>query len=167
MSILNVPVPFSFVAVNGVQVGEAATGSDEGVSLGVIGSLLVVAVVAVVACNACNSRIAHNARNAEGSGCVQRRNDVDNSQWSGGPASSVMGPKCSSVIGSSLQAMLQRRCGPWSLVIDEGHWGRSFRRNGFEVQGDDSAQLRLGLEPMTWSNWPWQQGEGATVVGMT
>ena len=79
MSILNVPVPFSFVAVNGVQVGEAATGSDEGVSLGVIGSLLVVAVVAVVACNACNSRIAHNARNAEGSGCVQRRNDVDNS----------------------------------------------------------------------------------------
>ena len=91
-------------AVNGVQVGEAATGSEEGESFGVIGSHVVVAVIAVVACNACNARI---ARNADGSGCVQRRNDVDDSQWSGGPESSVMGPECSSVIGSSLQAMVQ------------------------------------------------------------
>jgi len=66
--------------------------------------IFVVAVIAVVACNACNARI---ARNADGSGCVQRRNDVDDSQWSGGPESSVMGPECSSVIGSSLQAMVQ------------------------------------------------------------
>jgi len=41
----------------------------------------VVAVVAVVACNACNARIAYNARNAAGSGCVQRRNNVANCQW--------------------------------------------------------------------------------------
>jgi len=53
-------------AVNGVKVGEAVTGTDEEVSLEVIGSLLVIAVVAVVACNACNARIAYNARNARG-----------------------------------------------------------------------------------------------------
>jgi len=41
----------------------------------------VVAVIAAVACNACNARIAYNARNAAGSGCVQRRNNVANCQW--------------------------------------------------------------------------------------
>ena len=72
-------------------------------------SLLVVAVIAVVACNACNARIAYNARNAAGPESVQRRNDVDGSQWSGGQESSVIGPECSLVIGSSLQEMMQRR----------------------------------------------------------
>ena len=91
-------------AVIGVQVGNAATETDKAEVYGVIESHWVVAVIAVVACNACNARI---ARNADGSGCVQRRNDVDDSQWSGGPESSVMGPECSSVIGSSLQAMVQ------------------------------------------------------------
>src|SRR6516225_10013253 len=60
----------------------------------VIGSHAVVAAIAVVARNACNARIAYNARNADGSGRVQRRNDVDDSQWSGGQESSVIGPEC-------------------------------------------------------------------------
>ena len=94
-------------AVNGVQDGEAAMGPDDGVSLGVIGSLVVVAVVAVVACNACIACIAYNARNAEGSGCVQRRNDVDGSQRSGVQKSSVIDPECSLVIDSSLQGRMQ------------------------------------------------------------
>jgi len=78
----------------------------------VIRSLVVVAVIAVVACNACNAcdaRIARNARIAAGTEWVQRRYDVDGSQWSGGQESSVIGPECSLVIGSSLQEMMQRR----------------------------------------------------------
>jgi len=66
----------------------------------------VVAVIAVVACNACNACI---ARNAGGRRRVQRRNDVNRCHWSGGQKSLVVGPKYSSVIGWSLQAMVQRR----------------------------------------------------------
>jgi hypothetical protein len=54
-------------------------GTQYRVRSAVIRSLLVVAVIAVVACNACNARIAYNARNAAVPGCVQQRNDVDDS----------------------------------------------------------------------------------------
>ena len=55
----------------------------------IIRGLLVIAVIAVVACNACNARI---ARIAAGSGWVRRRNDVDDSHWSGGRKSVGVGP---------------------------------------------------------------------------
>jgi len=66
----------------------------------------VIAVVAAVACNACNACV---ARNAAGPGWVQRRNDVDQSHGSGRRKSFGVGPQCAVVIGSSLQAMMQRR----------------------------------------------------------
>jgi len=91
-------------AVNGVQVGEAATGSEEGESFGVIGSHVVVAVIAVVACNACNARIAGHCKQE---GVCATCNDV------------VVCPSRSSIVighwsfGSKMDCAAVRCAGGW------------------------------------------------------